>query len=306
MPDLDKLERLNQLRQSGALTEEEFQTQKAKILADEKDGARGTGSNQWLLIGIAAAVVTVLIATILLVRSTSSDIGNATLAKPGSSYSLDGNDTEVALSNEITPTPIPTPTAVNQFAWASNEERIDNNPAYLEQKLGPAVEKDEYSMRFDVGGCQVRYSLARGSVSSIDIPVTAKCSPLVRGRTITPATTFASLRSQGGLMTASCLGNCGNAADPTIDWLVPGTHASNLIEVDYEASQKGPILDAQNLWERAIRRTHGLAEDDDSQDVDIFNCPSNPPQEVVRSMNPSHIAWVHIGYELNRQCKSSD
>lgn len=95
----DELERLQRLRESGALTDEEFQVEKGRLLGRETFAAAGTGVEVepapssrrriWIIVGAAALVVAIL-AGIYFGR-TSGDDGIIDLPMPMENEAADAN-----------------------------------------------------------------------------------------------------------------------------------------------------------------------------------------------------------------------
>jgi len=296
MADLDRLEQLNRLREAGALTGDEFEREKVRLLA-----AKGLKPLQkWyplvaaLLVAGAAALAFFLLP--LLQRNkeaamtTSSVEAGSVAQRPGSS----------AASNEQFSDD---KTSRNLLAFATSEEVIGLNPAYLEKKFGIPREKGITDLTFDVGGCRISYGFEKNEVTSFQTDVGLHCQPSLRGLTITPQTTYAQLKERGawGDYVASCLTDCGNAADPTIDLTYPGSRATAFIGVTYSGGYR-QVSTALDLWEKAVRRQQGLKEFDLPENYDAFSCVSKPPREVASLLGRVKVTSIRVSREVNKVC----
>lgn len=76
MADLNGLERLSRLRESGALSEAEYEQEKAKLLA-----GRGSSATPWV-IGIVAAILVVAAGVFAFTRQLNGEVANANLSAP--------------------------------------------------------------------------------------------------------------------------------------------------------------------------------------------------------------------------------
>ncbi|WP_277968065.1 SHOCT domain-containing protein [Sphingomonas echinoides] len=300
MPDLGKLEQLNRLRESGALTQEEFDREKAVILA----AGQAKTSNNGLKIAIAAAIIAAVIIVAILGGRNVSAPGNQAEQQEASEPSTSIASTQEAelVGDTIAPPiSVAAPTPSTTLDWAFSEQIIGLNPTYIEGKLGPAKSKGGGSWEFDVKGCTVTYAVTGGEITSVSTFAKAGCQPKVMGTTITPQTTFAQLKGSYDIIRSSCIENCGNAADPTIELYKPGSHASNFIEVVYSSRYGDAQQKAMDLWVKAIRTGHGKDPDEfDSSDYEWFQCVSKPDASVVRALAPEQVGHVTIGRNLNR------
>ena len=96
MTDLERLERLSRLRESGALSEAEYEQEKAKLLTD-----RGSSATSWT-IGIVVAMLVVAAAVFVLIRQSNSEIANTNQSAP---------TTPSGMGNGVIPQDEPTPAA---------------------------------------------------------------------------------------------------------------------------------------------------------------------------------------------------
>jgi hypothetical protein len=193
----------------------------------------------------------------------------------------------------------PTTNSSATFGWAFSSEVIGLNPSFVESKLGPAKSKSKTQWEFEVQGCKVSYGVKGSEITSASTAVMPGCLPEIDGKKITPKTTFAALRGDYDTIRSSCIYNCGNAYDPTIDLYQPGYHANNFIEVVYQGNLGDAQVKASELWRQAIRVAHGLdANGYEGEDYDWYQCLSPAPPAVVSAMDSEHVGYVTIGREL--------
>lgn len=300
MPDLGKLEQLNRLRESGALTQDEFDREKAAILATGEVKALNNG----LKIAIAAAIIAVvMLITILVGQNVSAPSTQAehqeALEPLTSLVNVQKAEPVENASAPAIPVAAQTPSAT--LDWAFSEQVIGLNPTYVEGKLGPAKSKGGGTWEFDIRGCAVSYTVANSEITSASTFVKAGCQPKVMGTTITPRTTFSQLKGSYDIIRSSCIESCGNAADPTIELYKPGFHANNFIEVVYSSRYGDGQQNAMDLWVKAIRAAHRKGPNEfDSGDYEWFQCVSNPDASVVSALAPEQVGYVMIGRNLTR------
>ncbi|MDP9472516.1 MAG: SHOCT domain-containing protein [Chloroflexota bacterium] len=276
MDDLDRLERLDRLRQRGALTEEEFQAQKARLLGGQVPPGRPQDV-RWLWAAIPLIVLLLAaLATFGLGRSEPQIAAKAAAIGAGTAAARDPMNPLTRSGDETSPV---LPASASQpYAMATSTAVIGVNPAYLEAKLGPAREKGRGFMTFEVAGCLVHYDVEESKITSFSADVSDHCHPAVHGDPVTPRTSFGQLlreASWGGFR-ADCIDACGNAADPSIELFYPGSRASQFMEVSYEASRHEQIGQAMDRWEQHIRRQRGLAEFEMPADLETFSCVDAP------------------------------
>lgn len=82
---------------------------------------------------------------------------------------------------------------------------------------------------------------------------------------------------------------CGNRADPTIEYVIPGPHANAFIGVSYSTYDTTESA----VWEHEIARKLGLS---DIWDVpsEEFLCPPKPSRAVYEAMKDATISDVTI------------
>lgn len=273
--DLDRLERLNRLREAGALTPEEYDTKKREILSAGSEAQRKLP--RWLSWSFGIAALAVVVVAIVL-WSRSSD--PASVPREDASVVAAAPSTPLELQSEASNEASP-PSAAELLAFATSENVIGMSPEFLEQRLGTPKDKRPGALVYDIGGCTINYWSEDAQVTSLFFDVTKSCRVKIRGRTIGPNTLFGEILRQGdgGAITATCLADCGNAADPTIDLRYVASRATNDVGINFSSDnvQSG---DALELWEQEVRREQGLGEFDPTYDSEGFNCATRPSGNV--------------------------
>ena len=299
---LSQLERLNRLREAGALSDSEFEDQKQAILACS---SRSGSLRPSLLIG--AGVVAVIGAIILVLFWTRGGGGSGDRSAVASPVDPSQGGLAVLDAPTQSPTPEATPTASagDQLSIATSDQVIGTNPAYLEQRLGVPREKGAGYLVFELGGCTISYSASGNRITGFTVDVGPSCSPTIRGNRIGPRTTFGEIlsRDNWGQFTADCLYGCGNAADPVIDLSYRGSRATNFISIRYSTSYD-QASDALSLWEQGVRRELGMSEFESPLDYEPFNCVSNPPADARRLMPRMRVRSISVTGDEVGPCSS--
>jgi len=296
--DLDRLEQLNRLRESGALTQDEFDQEKAAVLAADQAKFLSNG----LKIAIAVAILISVIAIAILASRNLSAPGGPTeqveaLASPASIVQMQENGPVENIIVPNTDWAAPAPSAT--LDWAFSEQIIGLNPAYVETVLGPAKSKRGSTWEFDVKSCTVTYAVAENEITSASTIVKQGCYPKVMGTLITPQTTYGQIKGSYDVIRSWCIHYCGNAADPTIELYKPGSRANNFIDVVYSSQYGDSQAVAMDLWVKAIRTAHGINDDQlDQEDYKWYQCVSKPDAQVVRALATEQVGDVTIGRDL--------
>jgi len=281
MTDLRRLSELNTLREAGALTSGEFEQEKAKLLSSKK-------FTRMASLAVALTLILGAVALWLLLPLHSADPSNPTAtAGPAATQAADGVwPSSVAQSAQP---------GEDVLKFATSNEVIGINPAYLETKLGTPREKSNWRIVFDVSGCRISYDLENKEVTSFETDIDQRCHPTIGGVRITPQTTYGQLlhRDSVGGYVASCLTDCGNAADPTIDLSYPGSRATTFISIDYSADFD-QVASALERWEQAVRQIQGLGPTDTAADFDTFMCVTDPPSDVLTLLANVKVTSVRV------------
>lgn len=195
------------------------------------------------------------------------------------------------------------PRSEASYAWATSQERIGTNPAYLEKVLGPAERKYNGSWTFEINGCEVEFSFEGSSIKSLSADIGPSCSVIVNGKSITSTTTFGQIgRTPNAELVSHCIGGgCGNAADPTINLYIRGYRANGFVDAMFWGKYGDGQSRAMDIWATSIRRDHGIKEAD--EDGSLLNCISKAPSKVAAAMSNERFVRVTIGTDLNRNCE---
>ncbi|EJU14229.1 hypothetical protein LH128_04761 [Sphingomonas sp. LH128] len=296
MSNIEQLERLQSLREGGALTDAEFQIEKQKLISGENQG----GSGRWRLFAVAAGVGAVVIGGAIVAMGHGSPSAISSSAPTASSSAVAGDSGEGGLAEAVKEDEAGGDSAVAALQFAVSPEALGANPAYLEQRLGVPKVKTKHQLVFEVSGCRVDYGVEGNAVSSIDADVTASCQPTVQGAKITPSTTYGQIhrKQPSGTYIASCLSGCGNAADPTVDLSYPGSRSNQFLGIHYSAGYD-QVSSALERWDKAVRAERGLGEFDTPDDYEAFSCVAGPPEDVSAQLEKVRVRHIQIREEVD-------
>lgn len=294
MTDLDRLERLNRLREAGALSQEEFEQQKQLVLAEQETLARGPDFKPVIVGGV-------LFAAVIAVSAVAWDRRDSSTSASGAMELSTGQPTggaSKAVSGEAE-----SATEDSLLRFAISDQVIGMNPAFVEKKLGVPSSKSANEQVYEIEGCTITYWSTANRINLAMADVTQSCRPYIRGKRIGPDTTFGQLMQaeSWGKYVATCLTACGNAADPIIELAYPGSRSNSFITVrywtDYDQASK-----ALENWEKAVRRAKGLGEYDMPDDLEPFSCAQNPPAEVQKMLPHMRVRSVLITSDDVGEC----
>lgn len=296
MSNIEQLERLQSLREGGALTDAEFEIEKQKLISGEKQG----GSGRWRLFVAAAGVGAIVIGGAIFAMGHGSPSAISSSAPTASSSAVAGDLDERGLTDAVKAGEAGGDSAAVALQFAVSPEAIGTNPAYLEQRLGVPKVKTKHQLIFEVSGCRVDYGVEGNAVSSIDADVTASCQPTVQGVKITPSTTYGQIRRKqpSGTYIASCLSGCGNAADPTVDLSYPGSRSNQFLGIHYSAGYD-QVSSALERWDKAVRAERGLGEFDTPDDYEAFSCVAGPPDDVSAQLEKVRVRHIQLREEVD-------
>lgn len=297
MSDADELDKLVRLRDSGVLTQEEFQQAKMRLLTNKNEirGISALLGNKRNLITLVSAAVFVFALILFLqpaTRSNATDIGDEAGARNGLILSGIGDNVQPSAdlkSKAIERQDTNLGEPMGSYAWATSPDRMFENPDYIQEVLGTPQRRSSDNLFYNLGGCWINFIINDFAISGIQMGISDQCEPKVGGRTITSTTTFGDVYESGGFLMAACLRLCGNRADPTIDYVIPGPHANAFIGVSYST-----IDTAQSeVWENEIARNLGFS---DVWDVpsEKFLCPPKPSPATYEAMKDATISNVTI------------
>jgi hypothetical protein len=264
MERLSELERLAHLRESGALTEEEFVREKARLLE------RPPQQKAPMYLGVT--VVVVLIA------------GLAALAMLPSRPKQPTNG--LTPSAATTPSTLQTPTAspppeamaqVSKLQQLFRRDMLGAQPQYLEASTGPARNVEGDARTYLVDGCEVTVHAEGRAIKSIGLPhISSKCNVSLRDfglDAMTNKITFGMVEaigiSEDTQYAADCISFCGNAYDPFVYAHVTTPHVNDFVEFRPGANiEKEPMLSASSKWSDAMTAARG----EDYVNQTQFNC----------------------------------
>lgn len=174
-------------------------------------------------------------------------------------------------------------------------------PARRAHQAGDGVEIREYV----VDRCQVTARVKDNSVRAYGLRLTKTCtadlSALVSRRLlVTPSTTIGSLTDAfGGAMAEefyiSCLGSCGNAADPTASYRWFGPHALRFIKVEgTTVINDDRTIQPWLRWADELRRREG----EDYVLSGRFNCDPRYQQAGLRLFRQARLSQIVVGFDV--------
>lgn len=189
-------------------------------------------------------------------------------------------------------------------------DMLDVRVQFLETITGPArrayrisggIEVREYV----VDRCQVTARVKDGNVRAYGLRLTKTCTAdltaFVRDRlVVTPSTTIGSLSDAlGGAMTEefliSCLGSCGNAADPTATYRWFGARALNFIEVaGTTVIADDRTIQPASQWADELRRREG----EDYVLAGRFNCEPRYQEAGLKLFRQARLSQIVVGFDV--------
>lgn len=328
--DLDQIARLFRLRESGALTQAEFEAEKARVLneqdsahADEEASApKPVASMEYAQAAPADEIayeddwsyrsrlplVPIILATILVIVAGAGWYvmrGSTTTVEPD--VSANAASPEPAPSSTVAATPQATSeqTAASLYQWATSIEPLGVTPDYLTSKLGAPRRRDGSTLDFVVAGCDIRYETQGSAISYFDAEVSPSCKPSLTGlnaaaaMNLPQATSLADVeRKAGGLIVADCLEMCGSAADPAQYLFIQGPHADNFINVAVMADPQASK--GTEKWASAIRAAHNLSADDELP-AQGFQCGIDAQDVALQEVGPVRIGRVLVGQGVSTE-----
>lgn len=199
------------------------------------------------------------------------------------------------------------------FGWkyATSFKVIGLNPAYLESKFGPAKAKENWGSdssywTFEFDACEVTYKITGGSVTSFAVDLSQDCTVDMTGipgfgaLAVNDSTTYGELgRFVHGDWRASCLGNCGNAADPSIYFYHQGSRAESFVEVVLETVLVGDdVSEAVDIWSRELEKAQGVKRYDQLDEL-IYACGKFAQPLMSKAMARIKVQRLEIGRDIN-------
>lgn len=174
-------------------------------------------------------------------------------------------------------------------------------PARRAYQAGGGVEIREYV----VDRCQVAARVKDGDVRAYGLRLTKTCTAdlsafVSRRLVVTPSTTIGSLSDAlGGAMTEefliSCLGSCGNAADPTATYRWFGAHALRFIEVaGTTVIADDRTIQSSSQWTDELRRREG----EDYILAGRFNCDPRYQKAGLKLFRQARLSQIVVGFDV--------
>lgn len=178
---------------------------------------------------------------------------------------------------------------------------IITGPARRAYQAGGGVEIREYT----VDRCQVTARVKDGNVRAYGLRLTKTCTAdltalVSRRLVVTPSTTIGSLADAlGGAMAEefhiSCLGSCGNAADPTATYRWFGAHALRFIEVEgTTVINDDRTIQPASQWADELTRREG----EDYVLGGKFNCEPRYQQAGLRLFRQARLSQIVVGFDV--------
>lgn len=146
-------------------------------------------------------------------------------------------------------------------------DSIGATKEFLERSLGQSTYETPDEARYEVEGCEVSLSMADRAVTAVTVELAPTCqfdvagligseSPVVVRGALTFAR-FEQLFGQAGY-TSPCLSLCGNAYDPYVDAVVPGSRANGVVDIAANALfVSDEVLDAASVWREQLTAKAG-------------------------------------------------
>ena len=174
--------------------------------------------------------------------------------------------------------------SANQLNDVFQNEMLGAQVNYLEHKIGPAMHvyklsEGMESREYRVNGCQITAYASHGAIEGYSLSLRPNCNFNLGNfmgsgyGSTTGLTVGAFLRAWKGTMVlhaeSECIDMCGNAADPSMDFIFEGPHAMNYLNV-----QLTVVLDEKQSIEAAEKLTDDLKRNEGSEYVTNtkFNC----------------------------------
>ena len=178
--------------------------------------------------------------------------------------------------------------------------------AFFEKVTGPARNTFGDTKTYDFAGCEISAGVASGTVESLSISLSPKCTfdlnpflpnfagkiPNLVGMTFGQ---FDKLSQSQGTFYADCLSECGNAYDPVVYEHWSSSRADGFLEVMLGATQTGDaVLDAADSWQSAMEKAEGA----DWVQERKFNCAPKHDQVAHEAFRNVAIDQITIGHQL--------
>jgi hypothetical protein len=286
MDRIDELERLEQLRTSGTLTEDEFTREKARLLKGTDDGR----SRALVTSGVVLAIVAIVAAFML---------GRSPLSNPSAPVSTGpsaANDSPAGALPPVQPAPVVAQAAAGKLQQIFRADMLGAQLAYLEGMVGPARNVEGNNRTYLVDGCQVIVRADGKAIRSIGLsPISSRCNVSLKDfglDAMTDRITFGMVEQIGisgeTQYGADCLSSCGNAYDPNVYSWVRTPHVLNFIEFRPAATVNSEAM----KWADAMRAARG----EDYVTSTRFNCDQTFNPLASKLLRNVRIESIEVGH----------
>ena len=280
MDKLEQLGKLQSLRASGALSEEEFEHEKQALL-------QPSGCKVFWILAAVIAFFLLVFAALQIGKSTRTD----QVARPASTVVSKESATS---PGTLEPQAISPVVASSKLGQLFATDLIGSRLAYFESIAGPPHDIISNTRNYVVDGCQVDVTVKSGEIESVGLDVDKRCSFDVgslfgAGLGQANQLTFGKTRQAGGGdFTADCLSMCGNAADPVVSYGTGGYHAVQFRWLIISVPLVGnDALAASKNWTEAMK-----PEGEDYIRQTQFNCDGKyerVAETAFAKVRPSHV-----------------
>ncbi|WP_339914420.1 SHOCT domain-containing protein [uncultured Brevundimonas sp.] len=287
MSKIDKLEQLDRLKASGALTDQEFIAAKAKLLESREIPVT-------LIIGAALLVViSAGLGTWLYARPPSNDQPSSQATQNPNPSILPSADQASPVNVALDATTVPHSRIDRLFI----PSLVHGNLPFFEAISGPAKQVFGSSRSYEIDGCAIWLEMKGQEIQSITTSISNQCNPSSLGFTLNGKTLAQAAQRFGeGRYSASCLRSCGNAVEPSYTLEIDGYHANNWISYSFDSQPNGDRdYDRLNVWESKME----AAEGEDYVIMSRFNCDQRYGADARRAIQGFKIKSVTISNGLD-------
>jgi hypothetical protein len=203
--------------------------------------------------------------------------------------------------------------AADKLSSIFNFDMLNVQPAFLENITGPARSMDTDATGVEVrdyrvDGCQVQAFFEKNLARRYALVLTPKCNfnlgAFVPGYASTKGLTvgkFADGQQHPQLrLHSDCIYNCGNAADPSVDFTWEGPHSVNFVYVALTVTIADTIaLGASQVLEDQMSKNEGQEYLLETK----FNCDRKYDEMAVRDFAKAPVNEIVIGFAGKDACQ---
>lgn len=316
---LSRLERIAKLRDSGALSQDEFEIQKSRLTGAVEAGNNSrplakspipAGVRGWIFLGllVLALVLSAIAAKMVLDQNRGYRAVVSKAAEQPTPLARSAEKSNVASADSGLAEPnSPTATSLTKSKMEKlfRADTLNLSRSEIEQITGSGITVFLDEISYDVEGCDVEIIYRNNAVQNILLKnISRDCTFSISaffpglGHQSLSDMTFGDFYSHFNNVSIflQCLGTCGNAADPSITAYHPGARYAQFVEIQvsneypYRGSRTGSKFDA--LYEIARRR---------AGDREIYNpdCDTDLANEAAQLFSDVEIKSVRIGSGLD-------